>query len=151
MKLQESVGNDYTYACAEYRDIIATAIRFGRRLSFYYTAFDPYLHPIRKHAGKCYCISPYDCFFGKETFYVTASEEGEKHLSSLQAANPACEGAFCGYGVAVKDFRNPVIDFDRNDTYIQSEGINQDFGIYDSPDELLKEHGQSTLLFYERE
>lgn len=43
-------------------------------------------------------------------------------------------------GVAVKDFKNPVIDFDRNNTYIQSEGINQDFGVYDSPDELLKEH-----------
>ena len=27
-------------------------------------------------------------------------------------------------------------------TYIQSEGINQDFGVYDSPDELLKEHHQ---------
>ncbi len=74
------VGNDYTYACAEYRDIIATAIRSGRRLSFYYTALDPYMHPIRKHDGKCYCISPYDCFYGKETFYVTASEEGERHL-----------------------------------------------------------------------
>ena len=46
------------------------------------------------------------------------------------------------YGVAVKDFKNPVIDFDRNNTYIQSEGINQDFGAYDSPDDLLKEHHQ---------
>lgn len=64
------------------------------------------------------------------------------YLAGLQAANPACEGAFCGYGVAVKDFRNPVIDFNRNDTYIQSEGINRDFGIYDSPDELMAEHGQ---------
>ena len=64
------------------------------------------------------------------------------YLESLQAANPDCTGAFCGYGVAVKDFRHPVIDFDRNNTYIQSEGINQDFGICDSPDELLKEHGQ---------
>ena len=45
-------------------------------------------------------------------------------------------------GVTVKDFKNPVIDFDRNNTYIQSEGINQDFGVYDSPDELLKEHHQ---------
>ena len=25
---------------------------------------------------------------------------------------------------------------------MQSEGINQDFGVYDSPDELLKEHHQ---------
>lgn len=56
--------------------------------------------------------------------------------------NPGCDGAFCGYGVAVKDFRNPTIEFNRNNTYIQSEGINQDFGVYDSPDELLKEHHQ---------
>lgn len=51
-------------------------------------------------------------------------------------------GAFCGYGVAVTDFQNPVIEWEGNNTYIQSEGINQDFGVYDSPDELLKEHGQ---------
>ncbi len=64
------------------------------------------------------------------------------YLESLQAANPDCTGAFCGYGVAVRDFRHPVIDFDRNNTYIQSEGINQDFGVYDSPDALLREHHQ---------
>ena len=56
--------------------------------------------------------------------------------------NSDCKGAFYGYGVAVKDFKNPIIDFDRNNTYIQSEGINQDFGVYDSPDDLLKEHHQ---------
>lgn len=64
------------------------------------------------------------------------------YLRELQALNPGCEGAFCGYGVAVSDFRHPTIDFDRNNTYIQSEGINQDFGVYDSPDDLLREHGQ---------
>ncbi len=64
------------------------------------------------------------------------------YLESLQAAHPDCVGAFCGYGVAVRDFRHPVIDFDRNNTYIQSEGINQDFGTYDSPDQLLREHHQ---------
>ncbi len=64
------------------------------------------------------------------------------YLESLQAAHPECTGAFCGYGVAVSDFRHPVIDFDRNNTYIQSEGINQDFGVYDSPDALLREHHQ---------
>ena len=29
-----------------------------------------------------------------------------------------------------------------NETPIQSEGINQDFGVYDCPDDLLKEHHQ---------
>ena len=44
--------------------------------------------------------------------------------------------------MATKDFKNPIIDFNGNNTYIQKEGINNDFGVYDSPDELLKEHHQ---------
>ncbi len=64
------------------------------------------------------------------------------YLTRLQQQNSGCTGAFCGYGVAVQDLQHPVIDFDRNNTYIQSEGINQDFGIYDAPDDLLKAHHQ---------
>ncbi len=64
------------------------------------------------------------------------------YLESLQAANPGCTGAFCGYGVAVVDLRHPVIDFNRNNTYIQSEGINRDYGVYESPDCFLREHSQ---------
>lgn len=66
----------------------------------------------------------------------------KSYLDKLQRINSDCVGAFCGYGVAVTDFINPTIDFNRNNTYIQSEGINQDFGVYDSPDELLEEHHQ---------
>lgn len=78
-----------------------------------------------------------DVWYELEAFILDGA-----YLHRLQALHPQYEGAFCGYGVAVKDFRHPVIDFDRNNTYIQSEGINQDFGVYDSPDELLKEHHQ---------
>lgn len=60
--------------------------------------------------------------------------------------NAHCTGAFCGYGVAVSDFQNPVIEWNGNSTYIQSQGINQDFGIYNSPDELLLEHHQEMSL-----
>ena len=69
------------------------------------------------------------------------------YIKKLQERNPECTGAFCGYGVAVKDFRNLIIEFDRNNTYIQSEGINQDFGVYDCPDELLKEQQQEISAF----
>ncbi len=64
------------------------------------------------------------------------------YLGKLQQKNSNCTGAFCKYGVGVEDFKNPIIDFNRNNTYIQSTGINQDFGIYDSPDALLKIHHQ---------
>lgn len=78
-----------------------------------------------------------DKWYELEAFILDIS-----YLRKLHDKNRNCTGAFCGYGVAVTDFQNPIIDFDRNNTYIQSEGINQDFGIYDSPDELLKEHHQ---------
>lgn len=45
------------------------------------------------------------------------------YLEKLQKLNPDCKGDFCGYGVAVKDFANPIIDFNKNNTYIQSEEI----------------------------
>ena len=66
------------------------------------------------------------------------------YLTSLQKKFSECTGSFCEYGVGVKDFRNPVIDWNGNDTYIQIEGINQDFGVYNNPDDMLLEHHQET-------
>ena len=78
---------------------------------------------------------------------VGSGTNSATYIKKLQEQNSECTGAFCGYGVAVKDFRNLIIEFDRNNTYIQSEGINQDFGVYDCPDELLKEHHQEISAF----
>ena len=83
-----------------------------------------------------------EVYFEDKWYELEAFILDKKYLTKLQEQNAKCAGAFCGYGVAVKDFQHPVIDFNRNNTYIQSEGINQDFGVYDSPDELLKEHRQ---------
>ena len=69
------------------------------------------------------------------------------YLTHLQNKFNDCNGSFCGYGVAVLDFKNPVIDFNKNNTYIQSEGINQDFGIYDNPDTLFTSHKQELSRF----
>lgn len=66
----------------------------------------------------------------------------QPYLTRLQSLYAGCTGAFCGYGVAVKDFHSPTVEWNANDTYIQSEGIVRYFGIYDSPDALLSEHGQ---------
>lgn len=83
----------------------------------------------------------------EETWYeLEAFILDKQYLEKLQAMNTDCVGAFCGYGVAVMDFQHPIIDFNRNNTYIQSEGINQDFGVYDCPDDLLKEHHQELSL-----
>ena len=83
-----------------------------------------------------------EVYFENQWYELEGFILDQAYLKKLQNQFPNCKGAFCGYGVAVKDFKNPIIDFDRNNTYIQSEGINQDFGVYDSPDDLLKEHHQ---------
>lgn len=83
-----------------------------------------------------------EVFFEDIWYELEAFILDNEYFSKLQQVHSGCVGAFYGYGVAVKDFQHPVIDFDGNNTYIQSEGINQDFGIYDCPDDLLKEHRQ---------
>jgi len=65
------------------------------------------------------------------------------YLNKLQKKFSDCNTGFCGYGVSVKDFKNPPIDWNENDTYIQSEGIVQDFGVFNTPDELFAKHYQN--------
>lgn len=66
------------------------------------------------------------------------------YLAALQRLFHAeKDGSFIGYGVAIGDFLNPPVEFDCCNTYIQKEGIVRDFGVYDSPDSLLSEHGQA--------
>ncbi|MBQ7147286.1 MAG: transglutaminase family protein [Pseudobutyrivibrio sp.] len=97
---------------------------------------------VYRNAPKNVFHSWVEVFFEGKWYELEAFILDKAYLNKLQEKNPGCDGAFCGYGVAVKDFRNPTIEFNRNNTYIQSEGINQDFGVYDSPDELLKEYHQ---------
>lgn len=65
-----------------------------------------------------------------------------EYLKKLQEKFSHCKTNFCGYGAATDNFQNPQVDWNANDTYIQKEGINQDFGLFDSPDEFFKKHQQ---------
>jgi len=64
-----------------------------------------------------------------------------KLLSVIQARHPKIKGCFSGYGVATKNLANPQVDWQGKSTYIQREGIHDDFGVYDSPDEFYQEKG----------
>lgn len=68
------------------------------------------------------------------------------YINKLQEKFPQCYEDFCGYGVATDDFIKPQIYWNKNDTYIQKEGINQDFGIFNSPDDFLKKYNQELSL-----
>ena len=102
---------------------------------------------VYRNAPKSIFHSWVEINFENQWYELEAFILDKTYIKKLQEQNSECTGAFCGYGVAVKDFRNLIIEFDRNNTYIQSEGINQDFGVYDCPDELLKEHHQEISVF----
>ena len=97
---------------------------------------------VYKNAPKNIFHSWVEVYFEDKWYELEAFILDKKYLYKLQKRFANCTGFFCGYGVSVKDFQHPIIDFDRNNTYIQSEGITKDLGVYDSPDELLKNHHQ---------
>ena len=79
-----------------------------------------------------------DTWYELEAFIID-----KEYLDSLKEYTGVCTGPFCGYGVAVKDMGNMQTYFNRNNTYIQSEGINRDFGTFDSPDAFFMKHSQA--------
>lgn len=63
-------------------------------------------------------------------------------LAQVQQAHPN-EKIFSGYGIAVPCLQNPDNEFDNNSTYIQAEGIADDFGCFDNPDEFYAQYGSN--------
>jgi len=64
------------------------------------------------------------------------------YLTKLQEKNSDCKTTFCGYGAYTDNFKNPKIEWNLNNTFIQNKGINQDFGLFNTPDEFYEKHQQ---------
>ena len=64
------------------------------------------------------------------------------YLASLQRRFPQAR-RFCGYGAATPDLSAPGVEWRGQDTFIQKEGIADDFGVFDSPDAFYARHGSN--------
>lgn len=62
-------------------------------------------------------------------------------LNNVQNRFSSEDGPFCGYAVATQNLKDPPTDWCGTDTYIQKDGINHDFGIFDAPDDFYQKHG----------
>ena len=69
----------------------------------------------------------------------------EGYLKAIQTKFSSDKGEFCGYGVATDCLANPQVDWQGTDTYIQKEGIHDDFGVFDSPDDFYTAHGTNLV------
>lgn len=63
------------------------------------------------------------------------------YLNALQTRFAGRSGPFRGFGVATPNLGSPPVDWNGQHTYIQRDGIDQDFGVFNSPDEFYARHG----------
>lgn len=66
----------------------------------------------------------------------------KKYLQAVQEKYLDHKGPFRRYAIATADLQDVSIDWVGNDTFIQKEAIEHDFGVFPSPDELYAVHTQ---------
>jgi len=71
----------------------------------------------------------------------------KEFLGQLQKTFKSSSDNFCGYGVGTPDLQNPAVEWNGKDTYIQNTAINQEFGLFDSPDDFYAEHQQDFSIW----
>ncbi len=67
----------------------------------------------------------------------------QAYLSSVQDQFPDQRGSFCGFGIATPELHSPQVNWNGQHTYIQKDGINQDFGVFSDPDHFYAQHGSN--------
>ena len=64
----------------------------------------------------------------------------EPYLQSIRRAYSNCKHPFLGYAVATKNLQKTEEAWTGGDTFIQSEGITRELGVYNSPDDFYQQH-----------
>jgi hypothetical protein len=65
------------------------------------------------------------------------------YLNQVQNSFASQCDNFSGFGIATKCLATPNVDWKGKDTYIQSDGIADDFGTYNQPDDFYSSHGSN--------
>jgi len=84
-----------------------------------------------------------EVYFQREWIFLEGLILDEEYLQKIQQTFSDNKGSFCGYGIATKNLKNPGVVWTGRSTFIQSEGIAQDFGIFNTPDEFYEKYGSN--------
>lgn len=80
-------------------------------------------------------------WFNHEGFIID-----ELFLTKIQQSF-ANNGSFSGFGIDVQQLQNPPNEFNGGSTYIQSGGIADDYGVFNSPDDFYSAYGSNLYGF----
>lgn len=104
--------------------------------------------------GIWYTLSPknilhswVEVWVNEQWYFLEGVILDKAYLTKLQEQHSDCKTTFCGFGVYTDDFKNPPIEWNNNNTFIQDKGINQDFGVFDTPDDFYSKHQQKLNAF----
>ena len=67
----------------------------------------------------------------------------QSYLKQIQRSFANQSEQFSGFGIATKCLATPNVDWKGEDTYIQSDGIADDFGVYSQPDDFYSSYGSN--------
>jgi len=67
----------------------------------------------------------------------------QAYLQQIQHSFAKQSAPFSGFGIATKCLAAPEVDWKGEDTYIQREGIADDFGVYNQPDDFYASYGSN--------
>ncbi len=74
------------------------------------------------------------------------------YLTSVQKKESHRLGPYKGYAIATTCLMKPKVQWEGQSTYIQKEGVHDDFGVFNNPDEFYVKHGTNLsgikLLLY---
>lgn len=106
--------------------------------------------------GIWYMLSPknilhswVEVWVNRQWYFLEGVILDKPYLIKLQEQNSNCKTTFCGFGVYTDNFQNPPIEWNNNNTFIQQKGINQDFCVFETPDDFYSKH-QQKLNFFKR-
>jgi hypothetical protein len=86
-----------------------------------------------------------EIFYGDEWLNLEGFIIDPELLSAVQAKHREVKGCFSGYGIATRNLADPEVNWQGKSTYIQREGIHDDFGIFDAPDQFYAEKGTNLV------
>jgi len=79
-----------------------------------------------------------ECWINLEGYIID-----KPYLRQVQHSFASQSEQFSGFGIATKCLAAPDVDWKGEDTYIQKDGIADDFGVYNQPDDFYASYGSN--------
>lgn len=84
-----------------------------------------------------------EVYYGGEWLALEGVITDKKYLNALKARYSNVTGKFMHYAVATKNLSELSVDWNGKATFVQSEAVVHDYGVFHSPDEFFAEHNQN--------